>query len=57
MAEVDFENLADVIGSGAAVCLLGAGFSLIAKQANGSSPVPDTAGLTSEIKKLMGIED
>lgn len=54
--ETDFENLADIIQSGAAVCLLGAGFSLLAKQADTVTGVPDTASLTDEIKKMMGVD-
>jgi SIR2-like domain len=57
MTHVDFESLAEVINSGSAVCLLGAGFSLMANQGDGGNAVPDTALLTSEIKQLMGVNE
>ena len=52
---VDYEGLLRVINSGAAVCLLGAGFSTSANQADDVTPVPDTSQLTEHIKELLDV--
>lgn len=45
------------IDSGAAICLLGAGFSLGAKLADTDADVPSTADLTKELKSLFQIPE
>lgn len=52
----DFEQLSRTIKSGAAVCLVGAGFSTLAKQGSSDEFVPSTFGLTEEIKTLLGVD-
>lgn len=54
--KVDFEQLARTIRSGAAVCLVGAGFSSLARQGSNDESVPSTFGLTEEIKLLLSVD-
>lgn len=49
-------RLSDTIPTGGAVCLLGAGFSTLAFDANGL-PVPGVQQLISEIKSAIGIDE
>lgn len=52
---IDFERLKRSIDAGAAVCLLGAGFSTQALDSSGNKKVPTTLELTDELKDLLGI--
>lgn len=48
------ETARHAIDAGAAVCLLGAGFSVGATDASGK-PIPTASELTDELKNLFGI--
>jgi hypothetical protein len=49
------DSLRTAVSSGGAVCLIGAGFSRLAADAQGN-PVPSTEELTGEIKHALGID-
>lgn len=52
----DLDQLKAALQSGAAVCLLGAGFARLGHDANGK-PLPSTDELTSELKNALGIDE
>jgi hypothetical protein len=52
---IDYDLIRQSIDAGSAVCLLGAGFSVLAQQADSNACVPDTASLTNCIKEVLEI--
>lgn len=56
MNDVTHDRLTEIVLTGGAVCLVGAGFSIAATDQNGET-VPSTMDLIKEIKQRVGIDD